>query len=135
MFTCCSKTNVIEPTAIVPVHDKSRKMTLNKLLSAPLPKVRSLKGTMLLKDDPTSPDLTPDEIQKIQKNLMLVKEFHEAIVNVQDKVLLEVWPILLNKSLENVDSKTAWQSHILSITSTICAVVSAATVKKLSITP
>jgi hypothetical protein len=139
MFTCCTDknivTNVEEPSLIKPEKMEIRlaKMVKNSttptktlLGEALTKKVVSLKGTMLLSDDPTSPDLTPDEIEKIQKNLMLIKEFHEALVNVQDKVLLEVWPILLNKSLGNVDSKTQWQSHILTITSTICGVVSAA---------
>ena len=132
MFTCCIDknivTNAVEPSSTKPEKMHVRLPIIAQLLKSSASPAKTKKVVSLIKDDPTSPDLTPDEIQKIQKNLMLVKEFHEALVNLQDKILLEVWPILLNKSLENVDSKTQWQSHILSITSTICAVLSAATV-------
>ena len=126
MFSCCPNkdilTNVIEPSPIKPkkVH------LLTSPGSEPIKKVISLQGTILFNDDPPTPDLTPEEIQKIQTNLFLIKEFHEALVNVQDKVLQEVWPILLNKSNSDVDSKTEWRSKILSITSTVFSVAAAA---------
>jgi hypothetical protein len=51
----------------------------------------SVSNLPLNKVVPSTPDLTSDEITKIQKNLTLLKEFNTDLWTVQGKIILDVW--------------------------------------------
>ena len=63
-----------------------------KLLGDPKP-----KGLPLEKAIPPSPDLTPEEITKIQNNLRVLKEFSKDLWLQQGQIISEVWSRLQNQ--------------------------------------
>jgi len=76
----------------------------------------------------STPDLTQDEIKKIQKNLLMIVEFQKELTIKKNAVLQEVWPILSNKSNSITTNFKEWLIRAAKILATIyslCAVVCA----------
>jgi hypothetical protein len=98
-------------------------------MSEPEKKVSKLKGTIFFPYEglQESPDLSPEDIKKIQDNLELIKEYNEKLIKAKDIVLQAALPILIDKAMSGTDSKTEWQKNALNIASIVCAVVAAAT--------
>jgi len=91
------------------------------------PKVNKLKGTIFFPNDSfqESPDLTPDEIKKIQDNLELIKEFNKDLFDAKNIVLQADLPILIDKAMSNIDSKTEWIKNILNSSAGIAGFMAA----------
>jgi len=65
-------------------------------------------GLPLNKVDPPTPDLTPDEIAKIQANLKIIKEFSNDLWKQQDAIISEVWAKIegeVNQARKTTDHK------------------------------
>ncbi len=99
-----------------------------KLMSSPEQKVSKLKGTIFFPNEgyQESPELSSDDIVKIQNNLELIKEYNEKLIKAKEIVLQAALPILIDKAMSGTDSKTEWQKNVLNIASIVCAVVAAA---------
>jgi hypothetical protein len=112
MFSCFSKTKVLD--SIVPITDNVVKPKVIPTVSSPIVntissrpiklKLGAPKRTLLGDPSPTpvpnlplnkvqppTPDLTPDEITKIQKNLQMMKDFNKDLWLQQTAIISEVW--------------------------------------------
>jgi hypothetical protein len=79
-------------------------------------KADSIKYNLLKMND-SSPDLTPDEISKIQSNLLVMKRFNKDMYTERANIITEVWGILQQQS-ENDKSppdndKNKWLEDVL----------------------
>ena len=83
----------------------------------------NFKGTVLHNDD-VSPDLTPEEITKIQNNLIVLKKFYKDLYLVQGNIITEVWAILKTKSYQESSNTTAtWLKNTLTTCGVLCSII------------
>jgi hypothetical protein len=98
MFKCCFSPKVFD--SVVPVSEllnthsvNAKKLSLGitkrKLIEDPSP--GPVPNLPLNKVQPPTPDLTPDEITKIQDNLDMMKDFNKDLWLQQGQIISEVW--------------------------------------------
>lgn len=131
MFKCCYNIDVIEPIRLVtPILNNKI-----KLLSSNKPKLLSenkkpfiFKSDSLNNDGPTSPDLTDAEIEKIHKNIDVLKLYNEKLFNLQGHIITDVWSNLSDLSLsEGKATKNQLITNWLTSIGTIIAIAGLAT--------
>ena len=77
-----------------------------------------------LHNNNVSPDLTPDEVTKIQKNIIILKKFYKDLYMVQGNIITEVWAILKTKGLQSSSNTTeTWLRNILASCGVICSFI------------
>jgi hypothetical protein len=80
-------------------------------------------GTILHNDN-VSPDLTPEEITKIQNNLRVLKKFYKDLYMMQANIITEVWGILSQKAMSETENKTEiWLRNTLGACGLICSII------------
>jgi hypothetical protein len=91
------------------------------------PKVNILKGTRFFPNNELqeSPNLTPEEIKKIQDNLELIKEFNKDLFDAKNTVLQATLPILIDKAISDIPNNTEFIKNALEICAGICGLVAA----------
>jgi hypothetical protein len=136
MFKCCYNIDVIEPTKnVIPIlNNKPKLLSSNKpqLLSGnnsePVKKPFIFKSDSLNNDGPTSPDLTNAEIEKIHKNIDVLKRYNEKLFNLQGHIITDVWSNLSDLSLsEGTATKNQLITNWLTSIGTIIAIAGLAT--------
>ena len=154
MFKCCMNSKVVDTVTqfssdpelvsdklevrtvdiVEPIVQKVPKVTITPRITKLIGEVRKLfKGSSekksvfygtKLHNENSTPDLTPDEITKIQNNLKVIKKFYKDLYIVQGNILTEVWAVLANKTISETQNNVQfWLKNILAACGIICSIV------------
>jgi len=116
----------VEPKNPVISYFKLATRKLFRLGAEPEKKESPFKGTKLHNEN-SSPDLTPDEITKIQNNLKVIKKFYKDLYDRQTNIIIDVWGVLQKKTLsESQNNVQFWLKNILATCGVICSIVAIA---------
>jgi hypothetical protein len=128
-----TETAIIPVPVLVKVEPKNPVISYLKLaarkllrLGAEQEKTSPFKGTKLHNEN-SSPDLTPDEISKIQNNLKVIKKFYKDLYDRQTNIIIDVWGVLQKKTIsESQNNVQFWLKNILATCGVICSIVAIA---------
>jgi hypothetical protein len=90
-------------------------------------KINKLKGTRFFPYEglQESLELNVEEIKKIQDNIELIKDFNKDLFEAKNTVLQAALPILIDKAMSDLPSRTEFLKNILTSCGGICGLVAA----------